>query len=288
MNRDPNNNIQPFSASTDMSKKYNSVHEGEGEDTDSEHEDPEVNIFYMVFMIFFAAIGGFLFGYDTSVIAGANLYIDNDFPGVTDFQKELIVSMTLLGAAFGSLSGGSIADKFGRKPTIFVADFLFTIGCVVMAFTPSIAILIVGRFIVGLGVGVAAMVVPVYLSEVSPKKVRGIIVNLNVVFIALGQFIALVVCLLLGNRWRWMLGLAAIPAVLQAIGIIFLCESPRWLAKKHQNDKVKSALKQIYNAEAHELECITNELKSEAMRVKEFEQYTYFELLRQLFTKFRP
>jgi len=147
----------------------------------------------MLLMIMFAAIGGFLFGYDTSVIAGANLYIDNDFPGVTNFQKELIVSMTTLGAGFGSLSGGSIADRFGRKPTIIIADFLFTIGCVVMAFTPSIAILIIGRFIVGLGVGVAAMVVPVYLAEISPKKYRGVIVNSNVVFIALGQFIALAV-----------------------------------------------------------------------------------------------
>lgn len=82
----------------------------------------------MCSLIFFAAIGGFLFGYDTSVIAGANLYIDTSFPSVTNFQKELIVSMTLLGAAIGSLSGGPIADKFGRKVTIFVADFLFVSG----------------------------------------------------------------------------------------------------------------------------------------------------------------
>lgn len=97
----------------------------------------------------------------------------------------------MLGAAFGSLLGGPIADKFGRKPTIFVADVLFTGGCLVMAFTPSIPVLIIGRFIVGLGVGVAAMVVPVYLAEVSPKKIRGMLVNLNVIFITLGQFLAL-------------------------------------------------------------------------------------------------
>mmetsp|Transcript_24675 Transcript_24675/g.21906 ORF Transcript_24675/g.21906 Transcript_24675/m.21906 type:complete len:124 (+) Transcript_24675:109-480(+) len=123
----------------------------------------------MCSMIFFATIGGFLFGYDTSVVAGANLYLEDTFTHITNFQKELVVSLTLLGAAFGSLSGGPIADKFGRKITIFIADLLFVSGCVVMALAPSVAILIVGRFIVGLGVGVAAMVVPVYISEVAPK-----------------------------------------------------------------------------------------------------------------------
>ena len=174
----------------------------------------------------------FLFGYDTSVIAGANLYVENDFKNITTFDKSMIVSMALLGAAVGSLFGGPFADKFGRKLTIFAADIWFTGGWLLMAFSPSIAVLIVGRFVVGIGIGVAAMVVPVYLAEVAPINIRGAIVNLNVVFITGGQFLALWIWLLLGDKWRWMLGIAGIPSFLQAIGILFLCESPRWLYKE--------------------------------------------------------
>lgn len=127
------------------------------------------------------------------MIAGANLYIDNDFPTITNLQKELIVSLTLVGAAIGSVVGGPSADKYGRKPTILLADFMFTMGCVIMATAPTIFILMIGRFVVGLGVGIAAMVVPIYLAEVSPNKVRGVIVNFNVIFITSGQFLALVI-----------------------------------------------------------------------------------------------
>ena len=184
-----------------------------------------------------------LFGYDTGVIAGANLYIDESFQNVTDFEKELIVSLTILGAAIGSLFGGPMADRFGRKPTIFIADVCFTAGCLVMAFSPSVNILILGRFIVGFGVGSAAIVVPVYLAEVSPASVRGILVSLNAACITTGQFLALLICLGLGNRWRWMLGLAGVPSFLQGVGILFLIESPRWLFKVGQNQKGKDAIK---------------------------------------------
>lgn len=144
-----------------------------------------------------------------------------------------------------------------------------------MAIAPTIPILVVGRFIVGLGVGVAAMVVPVYLAEISPKNIRGILVNLNVVFIATGQFLALVVCLLLGNRWRWMLGLAGVPAVLQGAGILFMSESPRWLFKNGRNQEAIKAIKKIYCEPVENLESIINEQKSEARKVREFDHYTY-------------
>ena len=87
-----------------------------------EIDNLKVNKLYMCMLVFFAAIGGFLFGYDTSVIAGANLYVDQDFKNITTFDKSMIVSMALLGAAVGSLFGGPVADKFGRKVTIFAAD----------------------------------------------------------------------------------------------------------------------------------------------------------------------
>ena len=102
--------------------------------------------------------------------------------------------MALFGAAIGSLIGGSISDKYGRKPTIIISDILFMIGAVVMAFAPDVLVLMSGRFIVGLGVGIAAMVIPVYLAECSPKEIRGRIVTLNIISITVGQFIS--VCIL--------------------------------------------------------------------------------------------
>ena len=109
---------------------YYSKNESDASDSPQEENegDLKLNLFYMSTMIFFATIGGFLFGYDTSVIAGANLYVKDDFTHITNFQKELVVSMTLLGAALGSISGGPFSDKFGRKWTIFIADILFVAG----------------------------------------------------------------------------------------------------------------------------------------------------------------
>ena len=248
----------------------------------------KVNKLYIWILVFFSSIGGFLFGCDTSVIAGANLYINNDFPEITTFQKELVVSMTMLGAAIGSIIGGPTSDKYGRKPTIFIADVMFTLGSIFMAFTPNITLLIFGRFIVGLGVGTAAMVVPIYLAEVAPKRIRGIIVSLNNVFITAGQFISLIIWLLLGENWRWMLGLAGIPSLLQAIGILYLCESPRFLYKNYQSGKAVAALKQIYNEDLKGLENVINEQMLEAGRVRKYENEGYFNMLRQLFTKYRP
>ena len=132
-----------------------------------------------------ACIGGFLFGYDTGIVAGAVLYIKDEMQATTT-QKEFIVSLTQFGAAIACLAAGPLQDKIGRKPTIMIADFLFTVGAIIMALAPSIAILMVGRFIVGLGVGAASMVVPVYLSEVSPTEVRGTVVAVNVAVITAG------------------------------------------------------------------------------------------------------
>ena len=103
-----------------------------------------------------AGLGGFLFGYDTGVIAGAQLYFKNDWPDITDSQTALIVSIALIGAAFGSLFSGSISDKFGRKKVIIIADVLFTVGAVLMATAPTIAWLMIGRLIIGVGVGAAS------------------------------------------------------------------------------------------------------------------------------------
>lgn len=169
---------------------------------------------YVIKLTFISAIGGFLFGYDTGVIAGANLYIGNDFDDVTDNTRDWIVSIALIGAAISSLLGGIVSDNIGRKKTILIADIFFTIGAILMAFAPSITTLLIGRLIVGIGVGLAAMVVPVYLSESAPKEIRGKLVTMNTLFITGAQFFATIICLCLGEDWRWMLGLAGVPSFL--------------------------------------------------------------------------
>ena len=133
-----------------------------------------------------ASIGGFLFGYDTGVVAGAMLYLDNDFPDITNVQKEFVVSLALAGSFIASLAAGPLQDKIGRKRTIIIADILFTAGAALMAAAPSLVILMIGRFVVGLGIGTASLVVPVYLSEVSPTEMRGSVVAADVMMITIG------------------------------------------------------------------------------------------------------
>ena len=133
-----------------------------------------------------AAIGGFLFGYDTSAIAGAQLYFNDTWPDITTQQTAMIVSFALIGAAIGSLFSGYVSDKIGRKKVILFADFTFTLGAVMMAVAQQIWVLMVGRVIVGIGVGVAAQIVPLYLSEMAPTEIRGKMIATNTATITVG------------------------------------------------------------------------------------------------------
>ena len=128
-------------------------------DLKAEKSNPKERVYNLAFMtklVSVSAIGGFLFGYDTGVISGAQLYFVLDFPTITPAQRSLVVSIALAGAAVGSLFSGTASDKVGRKKLIMFADLLFTLGAFTMAFAPSIAVLMIGRVLVGLGVGVAA------------------------------------------------------------------------------------------------------------------------------------
>ena len=111
---------------------------------------------YLAFVVSISTIGGFLFGYDTSVIGGAQIYFVNDWPDITDAQVASVVSITMAGAAIGALFSGSISDHIGRKPVIIIADILFTIGAATMGLAPTIWCLMIGRLIMGLAVGVAS------------------------------------------------------------------------------------------------------------------------------------
>ncbi|CAD6221204.1 unnamed protein product [Miscanthus lutarioriparius] len=228
---------------------------------------------YVLRLAFSAGIGGLLFGYDTGVISGALLYIRDDFVSVdrNTWLQEMIVSMAVAGAIIGAAIGGWTTDRFGRRTSILVADFLFFVGAVVMASATGPAQLVVGRVFVGLGVGMASMTSPLYISEASPARIRGALVSTNAFLITGGQFLAYLINLAFTKApgtWRWMLGVAALPAVVQFGLMLALPESPRWLYRKGRAEEAEAILRRIYSAE--EVEREIGELKeSVAAEVRE-------------------
>ena len=153
----------------------------------------------------------------------------------------------MIGAAIGSLTGGVFSDRYGWKPTIIIADIVFTLGALLMSLAGTLSLIMIGWFIVGLGVGAAAIVIPVYLSETAPKHLWGRIVTLNVLCITFGQFLSTLICLSLEDKWWWMLGLAGVPSFLQLLGMIFLMpETPRFNLKKGNEWEAINVLKKIY------------------------------------------
>ncbi|MGA8143175.1 MAG: sugar porter family MFS transporter [Candidatus Acidiferrales bacterium] len=208
----------------------------------------------------FAGLGGLLFGYDTGVISGAELFFKNDFT-LSVFALEVIVSGVLAGAAVGALGGGRLADIFGRRLLLIVTAIIFAAGAVLCAAATSPGMLIFGRIIVGLGIGLSSGTVPVYISEVSPADARGWTVSLFQLAITLGILLAYIVdyAFAKSQAWRWMFGLAVVPAAVFMIGMIYLPESPRWLAKRGYHDRARAILARIrdsadVDAELQEIE----------------------------------
>jgi MFS family permease len=158
------------------------------------------------------ALGGLLFGYDTGVISGALLFIGKDFPGLTSFDKELLTSILLIGALIGALAAGRIADRVGRRPTVLGTAALFVAGVMLAAFSPSYGVLVGARVIIGLAVGSASMVVPLYIGEVVPPRVRGALVSFNQLAITSGILASYLVDygLAASQNWRPM-SASAIP-----------------------------------------------------------------------------
>ncbi|KAL7145437.1 hypothetical protein ABFS83_07G084200 [Erythranthe nasuta] len=228
---------------------------------------------YVLGLTVVAGIGGLLFGYDTGVISGALLYIRDEFEEVdqSSFLQETIVSMALVGAIIGAALGGWINDSFGRKKATLSADVVFVLGSIVMAAAPSPYILIFGRLLVGLGVGVASVTAPVYIAEASPSEIRGGLVSTNVLMITGGQFVSYLVNLAfteVPGTWRWMLGVSGVPAIVQFVLMIFLPESPRWLYMKNRKSEAIVVLSKIYEPcrLEEEIDQLATALEEEAQR----------------------
>ncbi len=194
----------------------------------------------------FAALGGLLFGYDTGVISGAELFLRKDFT-LSTFALEVIVSGVLAGAACGALAGGRLADLFGRRKLLIATAIIFAAGAILCAAAPSPGILVAGRIIVGLAIGLSSSTVPVYISEVAPADARGWQVSLFQLAITSGILLAYLADYAFAQiqSWRWMFGVAVIPAAIFGSGMIFLPESPRWLLLRGQRERARATLERV-------------------------------------------
>jgi MFS transporter, SP family, galactose:H+ symporter len=198
-----------------------------------------------------AAIGGALFGYDTGVISGAILFIRPAF-GLGTSQVELVVSAVLIGATLGAIASARVTDRLGRRAVLLAAATSFAIGAIGSAFAPNTTVLVLARVLVGAAIGVASYAVPLYISELSPANARGWLVSLNQLAITLGIVSSYGVDYVFSGAgaWRWMLGLAVVPAALLFLGVALLPETPRWLVRNGQLVEARRVLLRLRPAEA--------------------------------------
>lgn len=194
-----------------------------------------------------ASLGGLLSGYDTGVISGALLFINETWV-LLDTLQGFLVSSVLIGAVIGAATNGILADIFGRKKIIMATAVIFILGSILCAFAPNVYVLILSRIFVGFAVGIVNFVVPLYLSEVSPKNLRGTLVSLYQWAITAGilfsYFINAVFAQAVYN-WRWMLFAGVVPGLVLFIGMCFMSDTPRWLVSKNRDDEAKKVFSKI-------------------------------------------
>lgn len=205
--------------------------------------------FYIYGVSAIAAIAGLLFGFDTGIVSGALLFIEKDFVISTE-MKEFIVSSVLLGAMFGSLFSGCLTDKFGRRRIMLIISALFIIGTFIASFATVVYPILIGRFFIGIAIGIGSYTAPLYIAEVSPSHLRGGLVSLNQLAITLGILCSFIInysFTSIDGSWRWMFGIGFIPAILLSIGMLFLPESPRWLIMTNQYEVANKTLQRLRN-----------------------------------------
>ncbi|XP_076447310.1 proton myo-inositol cotransporter-like [Babylonia areolata] len=261
-------------AAAGMEKKSSPKSSGEGgwSPYTTDHPGPPVaeqqssdNTFFVWVLASFATIGGLLFGYDTGIVSGSMLLIQPYFD-LSTVWEEAIVSGTIGAAAVFALIAGFLVDLIGRKKTIMIASFIFAVGAIIMAVSNSKEVLLVGRIVVGMGIGFASMSVPIYVAESAPPAIRGRLVTLNQLFITIGILLSSVIAGAFSEMketgWRYMLGIAAAPGVFQFLGFFYLPESPRWLVSKGRDEEARRVLQRIRGRQ---------DVDSELQEVKEAE-----------------
>ncbi|MFI7008839.1 sugar porter family MFS transporter [Streptomyces sp. NPDC050145] len=193
------------------------------------------------------AVGGFLFGFDTGVVSGALLYVRKDFD-LNSFEQGSVVSVLLIGATIGATTSGKMADRLGRRPSLGLIGVVFIIGTVIVTAANGYPVLLAGRIVLGLAVGAASALVPVYLSEISPTSIRGQLLTLNQLLITIGILVAYLVNLVFSSSgsWRAMFAIGAIPAALLVISSLWLLpESPQWLLTHGRKEKAHEEIASV-------------------------------------------
>lgn len=249
-------------------------------ETDDDHDDDKAisqgaNAF-LYLLTLSACIGGLLFGYDTGVVSATLVSIRTDLSSrpLSTLDKSFITSSTSFFALLASPLAGLLADRHGRKNIIALADVLFILGALWQALTSTVAGMIAGRSLVGLAIGGASMIVPLYIAELAPGHLRGRLTTLQLLLITGGQAIAYIIGYLFSavpSGWRWMVGLGAVPAVAQILLLALMPETPRYLAKTGQEGKARQVLSRVYNASnsPHAVEAILAAIKVEIAQEEE-------------------
>ena len=221
-----------------------------------------------------AALGGLLFGFDTGVISGAIHFIKIEF-NLNAYQEGFAVSNLMIACVIGALLAGPIADWTGRKKVLILCAVLFTVSAILSSLPRSFTELVIARFIGGMGVGMASVVSPMYIAEISPAKIRGRLVALNQLAIVVGILLSYLSNWLLVdtgiNNWRYMLVAEILPAITFLVGLFFIPESPRWLTKEGLEKEALDVLNVVAgeaNAD-HELQEVKKSLAEKRTSLKE-------------------
>jgi len=190
-----------------------------------------------------AALNGLLFGFDTGIISGAFLYIKQTFE-MSPLVRGIVVSGAMAGAAAGAALGGKLADRIGRRRLILLGAGVFFVGSFTMAVAPNVPVLVAGRLIDGVAIGFASIVGPLYISEIAPPKIRGALTSLNQLMVTVGILVSYFVNYAFADpgAWRLMLGAGMVPAVVLAIGMLKMPESPRWLFERGRREEAREVL----------------------------------------------
>lgn len=257
---------------------------------------PKIRRIMYIFALI-AALAGLLFGLDIGVISGVLPWLEKDW-GVTAATQEIIVSILLLGAFFGSIVAGYVCRLLGRRKTILISAVIFTLGAILSSLATTPLEMACVRFFLGLAVGIASFAAPLYLSESSPQAIRGSLISMYQLMITIGILGAFITDTLLdyGGHWRIMLGIISIPAAIMFIGVLFLPESPRWLflaGKKEQAGEVLQMLRGNPAEVELELKEIANALTKDSpksgwalLRNRNFRRAVGLGILLQIFQQF--
>lgn len=238
---------------------------------------------YVTLVALISALGGFLMGFDASVISGVVRFVETEF-ALTRLQVGWTVSSLAFSATLAMMVAGPLSDRIGRRPLLQIAALLFLVSAIASALAASFATLVAARMLGGLGVGAALIIAPMYISELAPAAIRGRLVSFNQLNIVIGisaAFLSNYLILTLGQSaaswvgalgldvatWRWMLGIEALPALIYLAALLAVPESPRWLLMRNRESEARSILERIggEKAAALEIESIRNSVRSEVL-----------------------